>query len=202
MASDFEIAQCGYVPRHGLGVVSFLLPSCCTPARCDIVALLSVRSGSLKGQLRTFFWETATPMPHASGRSPHGGDRHGPNHTSSGALCVDLSELTSSIPIGVTGRELARGQRKTCLSTILSFGTLELCYERSAAQQWQRLSSVSPFSPLLSVPPTVPPSLLLSIIPPLLQPSLPVSLPVSCLPAGSHPFFLVPFLVPGRYSDL
>ena len=45
-----------------------------------------------------FFIETATPMPHASGRSPGGGDRHGRNHTSSGALCVEISELTSSIP--------------------------------------------------------------------------------------------------------
>ena len=32
-------------------------------------------------------FETTTPMPHASGRSPRGGDRHGPNHTSSAALC-------------------------------------------------------------------------------------------------------------------
>ena len=39
-------------------------------------------------------FETATPVPHASDRSPRGGDPHGPNHTSSGALCVELSELT------------------------------------------------------------------------------------------------------------
>ena len=30
-------------------------------------------------------FQTAMPMPHASGRSPRGGDRHGPDHTSSGA---------------------------------------------------------------------------------------------------------------------
>ena len=47
-----------------------------------------------------FSFVTATPMPHASGRSPRGGDRHGPNHTSSRALCVELSELTSRTSIG------------------------------------------------------------------------------------------------------
>ena len=64
-----------------------------------------------------FLSGTATPMPHASGRSSRGGDRHGPNNTSSGTLCAELSELTASIPIGVTGLELARGQRKNCLLT-------------------------------------------------------------------------------------
>ena len=49
------------------------------------------------------YFETATPMPHASGRSPRGGDRHGPNHTSPGAQCVWSSEMTSSIPNGVMG---------------------------------------------------------------------------------------------------
>ena len=47
-------------------------------------------------------FETATLMPHAAGRSPRGGDHHGLNHTSPGALCVELSELTPSIPIEVT----------------------------------------------------------------------------------------------------
>ena len=42
--------------------------------------------------------ETATPMQHASDRSPRGGDRRGPSQTSSGALCVESSESTSSIP--------------------------------------------------------------------------------------------------------
>ena len=55
-----------------------------------------------------FYFETATPMPHVSGRSPCGGDRHGPNHTSAAALCVELSELTSSIPNGVMGRAAAK----------------------------------------------------------------------------------------------
>ena len=50
---------------------------------------------------------TSTPMPHASGRSPREGNRHGPNHASSGALCVELSELASSIQNGVTGRAAA-----------------------------------------------------------------------------------------------
>ena len=45
-------------------------------------------------------FETATSMPHASVQSRRGGDRRGPNHTSSGPLCVELSELTSSIPTG------------------------------------------------------------------------------------------------------
>ena len=54
-----------------------------------------------------FFFQTATPMPHASGRSLFGGDRYGPNHTSSGALGVGLSDLISCIPIGVTGRAAA-----------------------------------------------------------------------------------------------
>ena len=53
-------------------------------------------------------FQTATPMPHASGRSPRGGDRHGPNHTYSGALCVELSELTSSIQSGM-GRAASKG---------------------------------------------------------------------------------------------
>ena len=71
-------------------------------------------------------FETATPMPHVKGRSPRGGDRHGPNYTSSRALYVELSELTSSIPIGVTGRELARGQRKHYLSTLFSSGIIRV----------------------------------------------------------------------------
>ena len=57
---------------------------------------LSVRSGSLNGHPRTIVFETATPMPHASGRSPRGDDRHGTNHTSSRALCVELSEIISA----------------------------------------------------------------------------------------------------------
>ena len=52
-------------------------------------------------------FETATPMPHASDRSPRGGDRHCPNHTASGALCMELSELTSNIPNRVTRRAAA-----------------------------------------------------------------------------------------------
>ena len=52
-------------------------------------------------------FETATPMPRASGRNPRGGDCHGPNHISSAALCMELSELTSSIPIGLMGRAAA-----------------------------------------------------------------------------------------------
>ena len=36
--------------------------------------------------------------------------------------CVELSELTSSTPNRVTGRELVRGQRKKCLSTLFSSG--------------------------------------------------------------------------------
>ena len=52
-------------------------------------------------------FETATLMPRKSGRSPRGGDRHGTNHTSSRSLCVELSELTSSIPIWVMGRAAA-----------------------------------------------------------------------------------------------
>ena len=63
-------------------------------------------------QLQTVSFETAVPMPHAatpvphtSGRSPRGGDRHGPNHTSLRVQCVDLSVLTSSILIGETDRE-------------------------------------------------------------------------------------------------
>ena len=47
-------------------------------------------------------FEMATPMPHASGRSPRGGDLHGRNNESSGALRVELSELTSSTPLGLT----------------------------------------------------------------------------------------------------
>ena len=49
----------------------------------------------------------ATPMPHASGRTPRGGERHGSYHTSWGALCVEFSELTSNIPIGLMGRAAA-----------------------------------------------------------------------------------------------
>ena len=64
------------------------------------------RSGSLDGHRRVICFETATHMPHASGRSPRGGN-HGPNHISSVALCVEFAELTSGIPIGVSGREAA-----------------------------------------------------------------------------------------------
>ena len=38
--------------------------------------------------------------------------------------CVELSQLTSSIPNGVTRRELALGQRKNCLSTLCSSGII------------------------------------------------------------------------------
>ena len=42
-------------------------------------------------------FETATPMPHASGRKPsRRRSSWCANHISSGALCVELSELTSS----------------------------------------------------------------------------------------------------------
>ena len=99
-------------------------------------------------------FDTATPMPHASGRSPRGGDRHVPNHPSSGALCVKLSGLTSSIPNGVTGRAAAISRTrsvKKCLSTLSSSGIrwmslfiVLLCYEQSAALLWQRLPSNPP----------------------------------------------------------
>ena len=53
------------------------------------------------------YYKLATPMSHASDRSPRGGDRHGPNHASSGALCVELSGFSASILNGVTGRAAA-----------------------------------------------------------------------------------------------
>ena len=54
--------------------------------------------------LGEIYFETATPMPHALGRSPRGGDRRRTNHTSTRALCVELSELTSSVTIWGMGR--------------------------------------------------------------------------------------------------
>ena len=56
-------------------------------------------------------FETATPMPHASGGNPRGGDCHGPNHTTSGALYVEFSELSSCILVGVTDRAAAIAPR-------------------------------------------------------------------------------------------
>ena len=44
-----------------------------------------------------FLVKRRRPMPRASGQSPRGGDHHGTDHTSSRALCVELSELTFSI---------------------------------------------------------------------------------------------------------
>ena len=73
---------------------------------CITAVVLQAISGTAinnNGHLRTISFETATPMLHASGRSPRGGDRPGPNHSSLSALCVELSELTSSVPIGVMG---------------------------------------------------------------------------------------------------
>ena len=50
-------------------------------------------------------FETATPMPHASGRSSRGGDPHGPIHTSSGALCVvRIIFLAHGAPLGLLSR--------------------------------------------------------------------------------------------------
>ena len=71
-----------------------------------MTALLSNQCHSMVtfGQIS---FETATLMPPASGRSPGGADRHGPNHTYTGALCVELSEITSGIRIGVAGRAAA-----------------------------------------------------------------------------------------------
>ena len=54
-----------------------------------------------------FLGKRRRPMPQASGRSPRGGDRHGTNYTSSRALCVQISELTFSIPIREMGRAAA-----------------------------------------------------------------------------------------------
>ena len=140
-------------------------------------------------------FETATPMPHASGQSPRGGDRHGPNHISSGALCVELSELTSSIPIGVTGgRELA--PRPAEKLSVNSYFHVEFwnCAQRSAAQQWWQKAFLG--SSLLPAPfrPFLPP------LPPLLSPPLPCSLPPSLfLPLAC---FLVPSLAPGTWQLL
>ena len=53
------------------------------------------------------YFKTATHKPHAPGRRPRGGDRHGTNHASSRVLCVELSEVIFSIPIWVMGRAAA-----------------------------------------------------------------------------------------------
>ena len=76
------------------------------------------------------YFETATPMPHASGRSPRGGDRHGTTHASSGTLCVELSESTSSVPCASQAGWLVEqqqsppllGQRKKSSPSLFSSG--------------------------------------------------------------------------------
>ena len=165
---------------------------------CLSKTFLSVRSGSLNGHLRTIFFRNGyTTMPHASSRSPRRGDRHGPDHTSSGALCVELSELTSSIPIRVTGR----GQRKI------------VCQLRFHVKFWdcaasdQRHDSGKGFPPFHppprffpSLPPSLPllPSLFPSLPCPPFHPSLSPSPPLSSFPAGSHPILaFLPSVVPG-----
>ena len=62
-------------------------------------------------------FETATPTLRASGRSPRGGE-HGTNHTSSRTLCVELSELTFSIPIGEMGRAAAIARSRAAEKTL------------------------------------------------------------------------------------
>ena len=129
----------------------------------------------------TVLFETATPLPHASGQSPRGGDRHGPNHISSDAFCVKLSELTSSILAGVTGRAaaIARPRPADCLSTLFSSGigrnsSLYCCAEAISGTALAKaalrpcLLSASLRSPLtrsLSLPPCLPRSLPPSVAP-------------------------------------
>ena len=65
----------------GIGWMKFIFVLCCEGSGAQQWQRLS----SIPPSLLRF--KTAAPiMPHASGRSPRGGDRHGPNHTSSGCV--------------------------------------------------------------------------------------------------------------------
>ena len=60
--------------------------------------------------VRTFFFLTYAPVPQHQVETLAEAIVTVQTTPSSDALRLGLSELTSSIPIGVTGRELARGQ--------------------------------------------------------------------------------------------
>ena len=75
------------------------------------------------------YFETGTPMPRTSSRSPRGGDRHGANHLSLRFLYVELLELTSSIPIWAMGRAAA------ITSSLFSSGNLGKKYFCTAVLQ-------------------------------------------------------------------
>ena len=142
------------------------------------------------GQI-SFETATSTPMPHASGRSLRGGDRHGPNHTSSGALCVELSEFTSSFPNGETGRAAAIARPRppenlfvksifewNRLNGILFFTVLRAISSTAVAKAFLHPSPYfSPSSLSPSLLPSLPPSLHLSF-----PPSLPAIVMVRITP--------------------
>ena len=179
------------------------------------IKCLSVRSGSLYGCLRTNSFETATPMPHAAGRSARGGDRHDPNHTSWGALYVGLSELTSSIPIGVTDRAAAiafpRPAEKLFVKSMWKIGGN--CFLYCAASGKRHGNSKGVLRPCLlaaflrqSLAPSLRPSLPLypapfvpAPLPPSVAPSLPPSVAPSQFPLLSS-FLPPPPCVPAPLS--
>ena len=120
--------------------------------------------------------DTATPMPHESGRSPRGGDRHGPNHTLSSALCVELSELTSSIPNGVTGRAAViarpRPAANLFISSIFKWNRLDEIIFSTALRAISSVAVAKAFLHPSLLPASLPPSLS-SLSPPSLPPSFP-----------------------------
>ena len=145
-------------------------------------------------------------MPHASGCIHRGGDGHGPNNISSAALCVKLSEVTSSIPTEVMGRATAITRaraaenffiksvfKETCAKFIFLL-LQQLCCKRYKARQnkqtYGHARAIS-FEAATPMPDASGRSPRRCSIPPLLHPSpLPCSpFPAPSLPAGSPPTF-------------
>ena len=144
-------------------------------------------------------FEAATPMPHASGGTPFGINRHGPKHSSSGALCVEFSELTSSIPGKVTGRavEVARPRsaEKMCVPSIFTWNMVIVFFsvlQAISSIAIAKAVSVPASLPLLSVRPSVP----LSPFPPFSLPRSPPYLPISPPSLPACPLPLVSWYLP------
>ena len=91
------------------------------PATTDCIVLwrcVNARTATTMVTYGQIYFARVTPKPHAPGRRPRAGDCHVTNHTFSRALCVKLSEVSSSIPIWVMGRAAA------ITSSLVSSGNL------------------------------------------------------------------------------
>ena len=147
--------------------------------------------------IRTNFLRTATPMPHVSGRSPRGGDRHGPNHVIGCPVCgvirVDFRHPKRAAAIARS----RPAEKNVCqLYFRVELGSIHFCTAVLQAISGTAIAKaiLRPCLLAASLRPSLAPFLSLPhSLPAPLPPSLPPSLPVCLLPP---PYFLVPPSLP------